>query len=89
MALAASQVSVTTTATPLEQSDADGISVLVRNTHATTSVFLGGVGVTTTTGYELLAGGAASINLFPGETLYGVAATGTARIDTLANRKPG
>lgn len=85
MAVVAAQVTVTTTATQLSgNSDrgAPGISVAVRN-RGTTSIFLGGPGVTTTTGFELAAGESATCDLAGDDELFGICAAGTNRADVL------
>jgi hypothetical protein len=48
------------------------MAYLLRNTHATVSVFFGDSAVTTATGYELRAGEAMALGLSVFQTLYGV-----------------
>jgi hypothetical protein len=52
---------------------------------ASVDVFLGGAAVTATTGLKLKAGGTVPVTvpLFPGDTLFGVVATGTATVGVL------
>ena len=84
---ASQQVSVGTTATRVDVTDpwyansALG-SVLVRN-RGSVSVFLGGSAVTTANGFELGAGESVSMDLGTKDTLYGIVASGTARVDVV------
>lgn len=82
-AISSAQVTVETTATQLTQA-ADGVrTILVRN-QATVSVFLGDSTVTTGDGFELEPDEAASVDIPTRETnLFGIVATGTARVDVL------
>lgn len=48
------------------------MAYLLRNTHASVSVFFGDVNVTTANGYELRAGEAMALGLSVLQTLYGV-----------------
>lgn len=85
MARSARRVTVTNSATLLTSTDADnqrGQSITVRNTDASVSVFLGGSGVTATTGFELVAGDSFSEDDF-GEALYGVTASASVRCDVM------
>lgn len=84
MAVSSAVVAVTSTATLLSGTDpgdvsgaANGQQLQLNNTGAT-SVFLGGAGVTTTTGYTLAAGAQLRVELEGKEALYAIAAaTGT------------
>jgi hypothetical protein len=82
------QVTVTTTAAKLEDEGQEmaGDTVFIRNTDAAISVFLGGSGVTNTTGFELKAGQQIGPLAFDSADapLYAVAASGTPRVDVLA-----
>ena len=86
MAVSHARVSVGTTATKLT-SDADGrdgqtISIQVPTAGAT--VYLGGVGVTTTSyGFELLGGTNFSVELQQGEQVFGVVASSTQNVNIL------
>lgn len=77
MAASASIVAVTSTAGLLTAADADrsaGQRAVLKNTGAAT-VFVGGSGVTTATGYPLAVGDILNLELSEGGALYGIAAT--------------
>lgn len=59
-----------------------GGAVTLRN-KGFASVFLGGSGVTATTGFELAVGESLTSQLNQGERLYGIAAAATQRVDVL------
>ncbi len=90
MAVASSQKSVSTatllsTAPSSARWPGDGgrdSSILATNRHATVSVYLGPSGVDST-GYEIKAGESVSIDLYPGESIYAVAASGTVTVHVL------
>lgn len=83
MAVASAQVTVGTTATLVSAVESDfsvGSAAKVKNTGAA-DVFLGGAGVTTTTGFALASGATTDVPLGPGEQLFAVAAaTGTVHV---------
>lgn len=56
MAITSGQLTVGTTPTPVHNAGDDYSRLIVKNTSATTAVFLGGPAVTTTDGYSLGAG---------------------------------
>lgn len=82
MAVSSASVTVSTSATALNQADTDdnpgktGQSILVRNVGANT-IYLGGSGVTTVNGYPLGVGSDVAVQLAPNETLYGIVAAST------------
>ena len=79
MAVAARRVSVATTATLLTSVPSDSVSgqsILVKN-KGSADVDLGPSGVTAGAGFALSAGESVSVDLSPGESLYGIAASGT------------
>lgn len=85
MAVTSAQVSVTTTATLLsavESDDRSGSSLLASNQGAVT-VYLGSDSVTTGAGFPLAAGSSMSVDLQPGESLYGIVASGTCTVAVL------
>lgn len=86
---ASAQVTVTTSATLLTAADAtdttSGNSLAFKNTGAVT-VYLGGAGVTTSTGYPLAAGDQIGGDASPGEDFYGVVASGTCVVAVLRSR---
>ena len=77
---------------------ADSATVVIANTFGnplgvvvlnkcTADVFLGGAGVTTAAGLELDPDASLSVVLWPGETLYGIVASSTCRVDVMSNRR--
>lgn len=80
MAVSTRTVSVGTTATQLDAAEADantGYSILVRNA-GTSTIYLGGSDVDTSTkGYPLAAGESVAFDLYLAEHLYGIVASGT------------
>lgn len=86
MAVTHNIVTVGTTATVISTAanDRDGHSVLVQNPSASTVVYIGGAGVTTSSYGVALAGGSdISIDLQQGEILYGVVASSTQAVNVL------
>jgi hypothetical protein len=86
MAVTHNIVSIGTTATVISTAanDRDGHSVLVQNPSASTTVYIGGAGVTTASYGVALAGGAdISIDLLQGEVLYGVVTSSTQNVNVL------
>lgn len=80
-ALTAEATTVTTTATLIDTSLATGReAALLRNNGAVT-VYLGGSGVTTSTGFPLAAG--ESLTLPRGASVYGIVASGTCNVRSL------
>lgn len=79
-------VSVTTSATRLDTGAANnpqGSAIGVYNNGAST-VYLGGSGVTTATGFPLAAGTSLSVDLKEsGDVLYGIVVSGTVEVRTL------
>ncbi len=88
MAVSTAQIPVGTTATLLSGVDPgsggapNGQSLVLSNTGAAT-VFIGGPGVTTTTGYPVPAGAEYSLDLDGLETLFAIVATGTVTVAVL------
>jgi outer membrane receptor protein involved in Fe transport len=82
-----SQKTATTAATLLAStSQFQSESVLVIN-QGSVSVYLGGTsGVTSSTGLELKPSGGATIALKQNESLYGITATSSARVDVLESK---
>lgn len=83
--ISASRVTVTTSATSIVAAGSDTIGACVRNA-GTASVYLGGSGVTTSTGYELPASDTLCMDLLNNETLYGIVASGTVEVHLVKNR---
>jgi hypothetical protein len=88
MAVRTAQVTVTTSATAL-QSAADsadstpGNSVSLYNTGAT-DAYVGGSGVTSSTGFLLKAGAVLSFDLGSADVPYGITASGTTTVHVLS-----
>jgi hypothetical protein len=90
MAVSATRVTVGTSPTRLDataESDkvsgldtprGDGQGVIVSNLDASATVYLGGAEVSTGAGFALAAGASLTVDLRPGDALYGVVASGTA-----------
>lgn len=86
MAITHNIVSVGTTQTVISTAanDRDGHSVLIQNPSASTTVYIGGDGVTTSSYGVALAGGAdISIDLLQGEIVYGIVASSTQSVNVL------
>jgi len=86
MAVSHQRVSVGTTATQLtsDYDGKDGQTINVQNPAGGVDVFLGGVGVTTTSyGFLLGAGISFSVELQDDEKLYAVVTTGTQTVNIL------
>lgn len=84
--IANARVTVGTTPTLLTTTETDtmaGSRLLVRNSSATASVFLGGSGVTTANGYEVPSGASVSLVLDSGDALYAVVGVGTIDVHVL------
>lgn len=86
MAYIGQQISVTQTATPIvEPADANNIvayhAALVRNAGAA-SIWLGGADVTVG-GFELPSGATVQLATTSADSLYGIAASGSVRVDVL------
>lgn len=85
MPVDSAQITVTTAATLLtsavDSRDKGGIAITNRGSAA---VYVGGPGVTTSTGYKLDAGESVAIDTdSPGDVAYGVVATGTETVHVL------
>lgn len=86
MAITASEVAVGTSAAALNDGEADGQTLAVRNLDTVASVVLGPSTVTATganKGYTLPALGSVTLALSPSERLYGIAAAGTVAVAVL------
>lgn len=83
MAVVAAQVNVGTTATLLSADEGrDGSSVLVQAPSGVT-LYVGGSGVTTTTGFPVPPGQTLSVDLPSFDAIYGVLASGSATASVL------
>ena len=84
--ITAARTTVAATATAIvtmPESLGDANVIRLKNTHGTVSVFLGAAGVATATGFELAAGQTLELNLQDGDTLHGIAASGTVVVSYL------
>lgn len=86
MTLATAQVAVATAATVVIVGDTNANGTVVVGNRGAASVYLGGAGVTTATGFELAAGKDAILGLDPGETLYGIVAAATVAVSAFRFR---
>lgn len=93
MAIVTTRVTVTTAATAIAtnsaadpgESDYRTRSFVVKNVGGTTAIFLGPTGVTTATGLQWdVADGPLSVDLEPGESIYGIVSSGTQTLHVLA-----
>jgi hypothetical protein len=76
----AGRVTVAVTATAIYTAPPRGASVLICNRHSA-SIFIGPITVTTANGFEVAAGDCTSQVPFKGDTIYGIVAAATARVD--------
>lgn len=89
MAVSSAAVSVTTSATALDQTDTSengsqfGQSLLLRNNGSQT-VYLGGSAVSTANGYPLGVGEEKAVRLDSSEKIYGIVAATTCEVRVLA-----
>jgi hypothetical protein len=85
MSMGTKQVALTTTAAKVADGHVAACVVKVRNTHATIAVYVGGIGVTSATGYYLPpVGGEVTLTLGKNSAdLYAVAASGTPSVSVL------
>lgn len=87
-AVGIARITVATTATLIYTAPLSGTGrVLVRNP-STVSVYVGPAGVTTGTGFEIVAGDSLGINLSYGDTLYGIVAASTQVVYTISGVNP-
>jgi hypothetical protein len=75
------RINVTSTATLIADGGGDGCNVAIVN--GSTVIDLGGPDVETGEGFQLAAAGSISMDLPPGDVLYGVTASGTSAIQVL------
>lgn len=85
------RVTVSTTATVILDPANGGVvdkhgAIIKLPSTAGASVFLGGSGVTTTTGYELEVGDIVDVSLVAGDVLYGIVAASTEDVHVLRDR---
>lgn len=75
-----SQVTVTTTATLLVTANRADQMVYLHSKHA---IFVGGPGVTTSTGYQMDNGDKLSMMLSDNESLYAISSSGTGTVQVM------
>lgn len=86
-AIAAWRVTVLQTPTLIYTAPSNGGRVVIRNA-GTTPVYLGPSTLTTSTGFEVLAGDAVTLTLDQSaETVYGIVTTGTEIVHVLESRR--
>lgn len=76
----AGRVTVATTATIIYTAPARGAAVRICNRH-TTPIFVGPSTVTTANGFEIINATCESFRPYPKDTIYGIVAAATARVD--------
>lgn len=76
----AGRVTVATTATAIFTAARRGSSVVICNRHSA-SIFIGPSTVTTANGFEIVAGDCTTQRPYPRDTIYGIVAAATARVD--------
>lgn len=86
-AIAAWRVTVAATPTLIYTAPSNGGRVVIRNA-GTAPVYLGPSNLTTSTGFEVLAGDAVTLTLDQSaETVYGIVITGTEIVHVLESRR--
>lgn len=90
MSVVASRPSVTTSATKIaentsgDSTDVSTLSFVLKNLTASASIYVGPSGVTTSNGFEwAVSDGPLSIDLEPGEELYGIVASTSQTVHVL------
>lgn len=86
MAISASRVTVTTSATALTSPDVDDWATFLVRNRGVVAVYLGGAAVTSATGYQLDAGESVAVDPKQFESLYGITASSTAECHVLIAR---
>jgi hypothetical protein len=64
----------------------DPVPIVIENTDATNAVYLGGSGVTTSTGIKLAAGASLTYNVIGNDSLYAISA-GSVAVDVSVGRQ--
>lgn len=88
MAIFSSSVTVTNTAaafiTTASTSPVSSFTVVIQNNTASDTIYVGGVGVSSTTGIKVAAGSSISLdNLIAGETIYAISSAASSVIQAL------
>lgn len=83
MAVSASQVSVGTSATSILDVGDSGAVAEITNQGAN-PVFIGGSGVTTSTGYSLAAGATLRLTMSPEDEVFGIVASGSETVHVIS-----
>jgi hypothetical protein len=86
VALVAGQITASTTAALIHQTDADGCTISISaDIGAGQHVYIGPIGVTTANGFILDGQNIMTIQLPPAAALYAVTASGTCTVSKLAS----
>lgn len=83
MAIYSGQVTVGTTATPIDGADRNPMRIVIHNNDNTKNLYVGGQDVTITTGLEVDKHGQLELILNPNETIYAVTDSGTVQMSYL------
>lgn len=86
MSITTNQITVAATATLIATIPDGGATVILTNIDATVTVYIGGSGVTTSIGKQLLAGQSLSGTFNTDEDIYGIVSAGTLVVDYLMNQ---
>jgi hypothetical protein len=73
----------------LAHQEGDELPIAVRNTDASNPVYLGGSGVTSSTGFLLKAGESMTFNVVGDDSLYAIATGATVTVSILVGRQVG
>ena len=82
VSLTPNQVSVGSTATLLSAQGTAKVSVLIEN-HGTTEVFVGGLSVTSSTGFKIPGVAGATLTLDTSGAVYGITASGSQTVSVM------
>jgi hypothetical protein len=77
MAILTGQVTATTSAAAIGTSSPNPFTLILHNESATNDIFLGGSGVTSTTGFSLHSNSTISLPMTAGDQLYAITGTGS------------
>ena len=83
MPLTSGQTTVGTVAVQIDGADENPSFIHLHNNDNTKTLYLGGEGVTTSTGLALLKEDSIDLVLYPGNQLYGVTSSGTHTVSWL------
>jgi len=83
MAITSGQITVTTSRVQVDGASANPSALHVHNNDNTSTLYLGGSSVTTSTGLQLLKLDSIELQLNPGESLYAISSSGSHLISWL------